>query len=171
MERRDYILRVIERIGQFLIALRRAIAGGDAGSAAVERQLRDVAREAGLDLDIARVATPESIRLLIAPSGELEPARCWLCAEALYLDALNAELSGRPDDAWSSYGKARSLFSLVGPRGAFLVGFPEAADRIREIDDRMAGLHDPDDDPPGTGLHARRVRASAVPRRQGPAAA
>jgi hypothetical protein len=31
------------------------------------------------------------------------------------------------------------LFSLLKPMGAFLVGFPEASERIGDIDARLAG--------------------------------
>lgn len=139
MERRDYILRMIEQIGQVLIALRNRILGRAPGSE-VERDLHAAAGQSGLDLDLARAATPQTLVMLIAPFGEVEPGRCWLAAEILYLDGLNAALEDRTNDARSSLRKARALFELVGPGGAYLVGLPEARDRIREIDERLAGL-------------------------------
>lgn len=143
MARQDYILRMIEQIGQFLVELRKLIVGGGAGGGSVEQQLRSASQQAGLDLALARVATAETLMLLVAPTGEVEPGRCWLCAETLYLDGLNAELVGRLQEARDRYAKARLLFSMVAPMGVFLVGLPEAADRIRDIDDRLAGLDSP----------------------------
>ena len=137
----DYILRMIERFGQFAIALRKLILG-DGGSGEVGNLLLSTARHAGLDLDIARIATPETLMLLVAPSGELEPARCWMCAETLYLDGLAAEQAGDPQRALDSYAKARMLFSAVAPMGAFLAGYPEAKERVEEIEARVQGLDD-----------------------------
>jgi hypothetical protein len=90
---------------------------------------------------LARAATPETIRLLIAPTGDVEPGRCWLLAETLFLDGLQAQLSDQDERALDSFAKAHMLFSLLAPMGAFLVGFPEAAERIREIDERLGQVH------------------------------
>jgi hypothetical protein len=134
MDRRDYILRMIEQFGRFAAALRRLIMGGGAGSAAVRERLQDTARHAGLDLELARAATADTLLLLVAPGGEPEPTRCWMFAETLYLDGLDARLVGDMDRARASLEKARFLFAMVAPMGGFLVGFPEAAERLREID-------------------------------------
>ncbi len=72
--------------------------------------------------------------MLIAPTGEIEPGACWLLAESLYLDGLYAGQVGNVDRGLDSLAKARMLFSLLKPMGAFLVGFPEAEARIQEID-------------------------------------
>lgn len=87
-----------------------------------------------MDLELARAATPDTLRMLIAPTGEIEPGRCWLLAETLYLDGIRARLAGDAEQESNSLGKARMLFSLLAPMGAFLVGFPEAEERMREID-------------------------------------
>jgi len=134
---RDFILRQIEALGEFLVAIRKAILGGEADGASIETRLQDVSGKGGMDLALARAATPETIRLLIAPTGDVEPGRCWLLAETLFLDGLQAHLSHQEDRALDSFAKARMLFSLLEPMGAFLVGFPEAAERIREIDERV----------------------------------
>jgi len=139
MAQKDYLLRQIEALGQLLIAIRKMILGGEADGAAVETRLREASGKVGMDLELARAATPETLRMLIAPTGEIEPGRCWLLAETLYLDGIHARLSGDPGQALDSLGKARMLFSLLGPMGAFLVGFPEAAERMEEIDRLVAG--------------------------------
>jgi hypothetical protein len=139
MAQRDYLLRQIEALGQLLIAIRKMILGGEADGAAVESRLREAAGKGGMDLELARAATPETLRMLIAPTGEIEPGRCWLLAETLYLDGIRARLGGDAQQEVDSLGKARMLFSLLAPMGAFLVGFPEAEERIREIDSMMEG--------------------------------
>jgi hypothetical protein len=125
---------MIEQFGRLAAAVRRLIVGGGAGSQTVREHLQDTAQHAGLDLDLARAATAETLLLLVAPEGEPEPARCWMFAETLFLDGLDARLAGDVDRARASLEKARLLFAMVAPMGGFLVGFPEAAERIREID-------------------------------------
>lgn len=140
MHQRDYILRLIEQAGAVLIRLRNMILGRSSSATEVDRQLRLAAGFVGLDLGIARVATPDTLAMMVAPTGELDPTRCWFLAEMLYLDGLQAELNGRAGAAWVSYDKALRLFSMVEPGGAFLAGFPEAAERKQEIEQRLRSL-------------------------------
>ena len=134
MTQRDYILRQIEVLGAALVAIRKMIFGGDAKSLEIDARLQEVSQKGGMALDLARAASPDTLRMLIAPTGEIEPGSCWLLAETLYLDGLHAIGLGERNRATDSLAKARMLFSLLKPMGAFLVGLPEASDRIREID-------------------------------------
>jgi hypothetical protein len=139
MPQRDFILRIIEQLGAVLAELRRRIlGGGDAG--AVDEALTDAADQAGFDLTLLRGFTVESLHMFVASTGEVEPARCWLMAEVLYLDGLQASLEGRAADARDGLIKARSLYDLVRPAGGMIVGLPEAAERIAEIDERLRAL-------------------------------
>ncbi|MDE2803987.1 MAG: hypothetical protein OXN18_02460 [Gemmatimonadota bacterium] len=140
MVQRDYILRVIEELGAVLIALRRAILGGSARAADVEDTLRRAAAGAGMDLDLARAASIDALPAMMAPTGEVDPARCWLLAEVLMTDGVSLLSSGETDLARSSLAKAAALFTLVAPEGAFLTGFPEASERIGEIEAMLAGI-------------------------------
>jgi len=143
MANRDYILRMIEEFGRFAVALRELILGRDGDAEEIRERLRSAARHAGMDLEMARIASADTIVMMVSPGGDLEPARCWMYAETLYLDGLAARTGGEAARAAASYRKARALFSLIAPHGAFLVGFPEASERIREIDARLAELDDP----------------------------
>ncbi len=134
MPQKDYILRQIEVLGAALVAIRKKILGGGADEGEVEARLQEVSQQGGMALDLARATTPDTLRLLIAPTGEIEPGSCWLLAETLFLDGLHASQIGEDRRALDSLAKARLLFSLLKPMGAFLVGFPEASDRIEEID-------------------------------------
>ncbi len=147
MPQRDYILRMIEQLGQALIRVRKMIAGEEVPAGRVEDELRQVGRRGGVNLDVARAATPETLLLLVAPTGEPDPGRCWVLAEMLYLDALNAETEGRPAAALVSYDKALRLYRLVEPGGAFLTGWPEAGERVREIQARLSALAPAPDTP------------------------
>jgi hypothetical protein len=140
MPQRDYILRMIEQLGQALIRLRRMIMGGEASPEAVDDELRSVARGVGFDVDMARVASADTLAMLVSTGGEVDPSRCWVFAELLYLDAMEAEMDGRVEMARAGYDKALSLFSLLEPAGGFLVGWPEAGERVDEIRSRLDGL-------------------------------
>lgn len=133
---RDYILRMIEQIGQALIRIRMMILGGTASAEAIEGELQTTARGFGVDLDMARMATADTLVLLISTGGEVDPSKCWILAELLFLDALESEARGNIEAAATSFDKALQLFSLLRPGGGFLVGWPEAAERIAEIRSR-----------------------------------
>ena len=142
MVQRDYILRMIEELGAALIALRKAIFGGTAPAGEVEDTLRRAASGAGMDIDLARAVSVEALPGMVAPTGEVEPARCWVLAEALMTDGVYQFQRGKHAPARSSLAKAAALFDLVGPGGAFLTGFPEARVRIAEIEGLLAEIGD-----------------------------
>lgn len=134
MPQRDYILRLIEQLGAALAALRRRILGGAVDPATIREELTGLAGRSGFDLELLRGLSGETLHMLVSPTGEVEPARCWLMAELLHLDGLQALAEARREHARASLEKARLLFSLVEPGGGMLVGFLEAAERVREID-------------------------------------
>lgn len=140
MAQRDYIMRMIEQLGAALVSLRRVILGGTANRETVRRTLRDSADSVGFNLDLARAATVDTVRLLVAPTGEIEPGRCWLIAEVLYLDGLDLELQGSVDDALHQYAKATALYELLEPEGLIIAGLPEATERLAEIEVRSSAL-------------------------------
>jgi hypothetical protein len=158
---RDYILRMIEQFGRFAAALRRLILGGKATREEVQAQLASISHQAGLDIELARVATVDTLMLSIAPGGDVDPSRCWMYAEVLYLDGLEAQSTDDLPRARADYTKARVLFTLVAPYGAFLVGFPEAKERILEIDQRLERLDDREGTDPGKRARRRRARRPA----------
>ena len=139
MVQRDYILRIIEQLGAALIQLRKAILGRNAEDAQVESVLRRSAAGVGMDLDLARVASLDSLAAMIAPTGDVDPMRCWLMGETLLTDALHQRSKGHGAGALEALARARVLFALVG-KEAFLAGYPEADARIREIDELVEEL-------------------------------
>lgn len=140
MVQRDYILRIIEELGAVLIALRNAILGGSARATEMEDTLRRAAGAAGMNLDLARAASIDALPAMMAPTGDVDPARCWLLAEVLMTDGMRLLHDGEAERARSSLAKAAALFRLVAPLGAYLTGFPEAHERIKEIEEVLAGL-------------------------------
>lgn len=140
MPQRDYVLRLIEQLGAALAALRRRILSREQDSLALRDELARISGQAGFDMALLRALSADTLRMLVSPTGEVEPARCWLMAELLYLDGLQAWAEERRDDASESLAKARLLFGLVEPGGGMLVGFPEAAERVHEIEDLLRGV-------------------------------
>jgi hypothetical protein len=140
MFQRDYILRMIEQAGAVLkavldLVLRRAAAAGE-----VEGRLRTTMQQAGFDLEFARLADPASLERMVAPDGSLEPGRGWLIAECLYVDGIDAEMDGDEVRAKQSLEKALRLFYLFDPDTPIPTGFPEAAERIVDIEGRLLNL-------------------------------
>jgi hypothetical protein len=101
MYRRDYIIRLIERFGKLLRALRNRVLGlhtAAADQADVLDEIAEVARQAGLDLDIARRLDPPMLLLWLAPTEDFDRARLWLMGELLYLAGLQRRNGG--DTGW-----------------------------------------------------------------------
>ena len=143
MAQRDYILRMIEQMGQVLIRLRRMLSGERLGGETFRQNLDAAATQFGLNPALLREATPDTLGLLLSPT--VDPSRCWLAAELLFLDGQDAEAEGRRDDARAAFEKARLLYGLIEPAGVMLTGWPEAAERIEEIRVRLEAA------PSGTG--------------------
>ena len=132
MYRRDYILRLIERFGRILIALRSRILRREVDSAELRVQIREMAEHAGLDLDIARQLDPASLLLWLAPTPDIEEGRLWLMAELLYLEALQARSStagaGRTD-----LERALAIYSRLPPEWRPSADFASAGERATEV--------------------------------------
>jgi hypothetical protein len=143
LPQRDYILRLIEQMGVVLAALRKRILGRKDDPSAIAGELAGVAGRAGFDLEVLRGFSADTLHMLVAPTGEVEPARCWMMAEVLYLDGLQAGVEERHAEARDGLEKARVLFTLLEPGGGMLLGFAEAANRIQEIDARLKALPAP----------------------------
>lgn len=140
MYQRDYILRMIEQVGAVLRRLREIILKQAGESTTVKQELNKAVQQVGFDLDLARIADGATLERMVAPTGELEPGRGWLVAEALYLDGLEAHIEDRALEARRSLEKALRLYRLLEPDALLPTGFPEAADRIREIEDHLEEL-------------------------------
>jgi len=138
MPQRDYILRLIEQMGTAMVALRNKILGRKMDPQQVHQELTGLAGQTGFDLGLLRRLTADTLHMLVAPTGEVEPARCWLMAELLYLDGLQAEVEERYADATDALDKARLLYTLIEPGGGLLVGFSEAGERVADVDARLA---------------------------------
>jgi hypothetical protein len=147
---RDYILRMIEQAGMILKHLLARVLGRAADREEIARDLRRAAQLGGLDLDILRMCDGPTLVQIVAPGGDTDPTRAWLAAETLYVDSLEADLDGRVTDAAAGFSKALALFRLLEPDAILPSGFPEARDRIAEIEHRLRALP-PEPDNGGRG--------------------
>jgi hypothetical protein len=134
---RDYILRMIEQAGIILKHLLRRIQAQPVTLAEQTAELRRAAALGGLDLDMLRLSDVDGLWHQVALTGEADPARTWLAAEILYADALGSEIEGSMDVASETYVKAASLFRLMEPNWLLPTGFPEATERVREIERKL----------------------------------
>lgn len=137
MYRRDYILRLIERFGRMLIALRNHIVQREVESADVAAQLHEVAHEAGLDLEIARKLDPATLVMWLAPTDDFDVPRLWLLAELLYLDALDAEASSAERGGRADFERALALYSHLPSHFRPSEDFPTAGERAAEVLDHL----------------------------------
>ena len=137
MYRRDYVLRLIERLGMALIALRNRLLQRKGDQPLAMAELGDIAREAGLDLDVARQLDPAMLLMWLSPTGELDPARDWLLAELLYLSGLQSE-SANPSSGSGDFRRALALFSRIPPEWHPPGELAAAGERIAELRERLA---------------------------------
>ena len=126
-----------------LARLREIILGRASSRHHVEGEIQKALQGIGFDFEIARIADAETLERMVAPTGEVEPARAWLIAESFYLEGLEAQLDERNTDAMSAFDKALRLYRFVAPDALLPTGFTEATDRIREIEQRMSALDGP----------------------------
>jgi hypothetical protein len=137
---RDFILRLIEQAGTALKLVLGRLREGGVQHSDIAPDLQRAALLGGLDLDLLRVFEGDGLLQLIAPTGDAEPAHMWLAAEVLFLDALAQEADGNAPLAHESFYKAASLYRMLEPTWALPTGFPEATDRIAEIESHLANI-------------------------------
>jgi hypothetical protein len=136
---RDYILREIEKLGEFMAGLRRRLLGGGQEDelARVRDDLHGFARRAGIDPTILRSMSPDTLAIVVQGRAGADAPTCWLWAEFLYTDGLHARAEGDDDSARNRFSKALMLYNFVNTplAGAWLGEVPA---RIEEIEDLLA---------------------------------
>ncbi|HSC28640.1 MAG TPA: hypothetical protein VLD67_15290 [Vicinamibacterales bacterium] len=133
MYQRDYVLRLIEQFGRVLVALRNRILRREADAADVRAEVHEMARQAGLDLDIARSLDPGMLLIWLAPTGDVDPPKFWLLAELLYLDALQARQGTAGSGGHTDLERALALFSRLPPDWRPFDEFASAGERAGEV--------------------------------------
>lgn len=134
MYRTDFILRLIEQFARTLIALRNRILRRELTSEEVRAEIHQIARDAGLDLDVARQLDPGMLLGWLSPTGRADEAKIWLMAELLYLDALEAREAGEPDVGRTGMRQAMLLFRHLPPGWSPSGELTTAAERAAELE-------------------------------------
>jgi hypothetical protein len=132
--RYDYVLRLIERLGQVLRTLRDRLLRREMTNEDLHAEIQEIAREAGLDLAFARRLDPGVLVAWLAPDPDrVDQERVWLMAELLFVEGMAARSAGDEQQAEDDLRRALALFARIAPEwkpGADLV---TAADRIAEL--------------------------------------
>lgn len=136
MYRHDYILRLIEQFGRALILLRNRILRREADRQTVIAEVGEMARQAGLDLSVARSLDVPSLLMWLAPGGQVDQGRLWLMAELLYVEGLGA-LQTDPDAARADFTRALAILERLEPGWRATDYLPTAAELAAEIHSRM----------------------------------
>jgi hypothetical protein len=119
---------------QQLIRLWSGALGQRSGPVEVIRaELNALAERVGMDLPLAHQLTPESLELLVAPSGTPDPLRCWLLAEMFYLSARLSEREGDTGAARESDRRALRLFERLAAEPLPELDLPDPGERIGEL--------------------------------------
>jgi hypothetical protein len=137
--RHDYIIRLIERFGAVLRSLRDRILRREREDLSARAEIAEIAQHAGLDLGVARTLPPEMLMMWLAPTGEADPAKLWLMAELLYLEALETRTSG--GEGWrADLERAATLLVRLDPSWRPGDGFAIAEERLAEIRTLLADV-------------------------------
>jgi hypothetical protein len=136
VERRDYLLRMLEEMGRVLTRVRELIMGQSIAAAAQE--LERAADRAGLTLPLVHALSGDGLAAILTTAGRPDPAKQLLAAEYLYVEGLRAA----PPDDQTQLGRALALYRGIGPlRDAALQA--AVADRIADVERRLATPHSP----------------------------
>jgi hypothetical protein len=116
MYRYDYVLRLIERLGQVLRTLRDRMLRRELSNDDLRAEVQEVAREAGLDLAFARRLDPTTLVAWLAPIPDrVDAERVWLMAELLQIEALIARAAGDAAQANADLRRAVALYAHLDP--------------------------------------------------------
>lgn len=141
LHRQDYIIRLIEQMGSALVQLAQKILNLTPSELPeTEAELNALAHRVGMDLGLARRLDVESLHVMITAAGTVDPGRCWILAELLYLQGLQAERGQQLEAAQQSYSRSLHLYGLVEPQYTPLIELPAAAERLRELNERLLEL-------------------------------
>jgi len=136
VDRRDYLLRLLEQMGRAVARVRELLTGQFVAEAA--REIEVVAQQAGVPLALVRVLSADSLTPVLSTAGEPDPLKRLLAAEYLYVEALRHG----PPDAADLFARALELYRGVGPLAdAALTA--AVTERITDLERRLVTLDPP----------------------------
>jgi hypothetical protein len=136
VERRDYLLRMLEEMSRVIARVRELLGGGD--PAAAVQELERAAAQAGVTLPLVHALSGDGLTAVLTSAGRPDPAKHLIAAEYLYLEASRAT----PPDDTGLLGRALQLYRAIGPlRDPALQA--AVAERIADLERRLAPPHSP----------------------------
>jgi hypothetical protein len=149
MYRHDYVLRLIERLGQVLRTLRDRLLQRQMTNDDLRGEIQEIAREAGLDLAFARRLDLGTLVTWIAPVPDaVDEDRVWLMAELLYVEALAAQAAGDDQQAAADGRRALTLFARISPAWKPGPDLTSAGERVAELQVLLREVGDRHPSPP-----------------------
>jgi hypothetical protein len=144
MYRHDYVLRLIERLGQVLRTLRDRLLQRQMTNDDIRDEIQEIAREAGLDLAFARRLDLGTLVTWLAPVPDaVDEDRVWLMAELLYVEALAARASGDDQQAAADGRRALALFARISPTWKPGTDLTSAGERVAELQVLLRDVSNP----------------------------
>jgi hypothetical protein len=135
LDRRDYLLRLLEQMGRAVARVRELLTGQFVAEAA--REIEVVAQQAGVPLALVRVLSADSLSPVLSTAGEPDSLKRLLAAEYLYVEALR-----HAPDAVDLFARALELYRGVGPLAdAALTA--AVTERITDLERRLVSLDPP----------------------------
>jgi hypothetical protein len=135
MYRYDYVLRLIERLGQVLRRLRDRLLQRQLSNDDLRAEIHEIAQEAGLDLAFARRLDVSTLTTWMAPiPGHVDADRVWLMAELLYVEGLAARAAGDERQAHGDLRRARALFACISSDWTPGTDLATAGERVAELE-------------------------------------
>jgi len=125
----------LQRLAEQLLEMQRRLEAGGGDATHVREGLEEAARRIGADLDIVRLAHPDTVLDVLTPGGGGDPGKIWAVGEILYLDGLVAMAEGEEDEAVASLLKARKLLQSLDPELSLPEGSVPPEARLRRLDE------------------------------------
>lgn len=123
----------LQRLAEMLQEVERRQEAGGGEAHLVESGLREVALRTGVDLDILRIATGNTLLDVLGSDGTDDPGKLWLAAEILFLEWRRARAGNEENEARGVREKALLLYRAVDPGLVPPPGSVPPAERIREL--------------------------------------
>lgn len=129
----------LQRLAEQLMELQRRLEAGGGDATHIREGLEEAARRMGADLDIIRLAHPDTVREVLNPGGGGDPGKIWAVGEILYLDGLRALAEGEEVEAEESLRKARRLLGSLAPDISLPDGATSPDVRLAELEELLRG--------------------------------
>lgn len=106
----------LQRLAESFMRLDRLLEAQGGEAEQVHEDLEELAARLRVDLDMIRLATPDTLDAVLGPVTSEDPGRRWAIGEILYLDGVQAAAEGEADKAADRHEKARRLFRTLVER-------------------------------------------------------